>query len=24
VFLLIYGGAWLYYRYAIADARVKG
>ena len=24
VFLLIYGGAWLYYRYAIADARLKG
>jgi len=24
VFLLIYGGAWLYYRYAIAEARLKG
>ena len=24
VFLLIYGGAWLYYRYAIADATLKG
>ena len=24
VFLLIYGGAWLYYRHAIADARLKG